>query len=710
MRGLLVAAALLAPFPAQQLRAQCSDSLVRSAFKARLDADRAPVLVDTLLAGSEITVPMPTDPILLSECPSIFEDTVATPIAGDVTIEPVAGDLTFNDGGFDFRVVLDVRTEFDVDLQVCALPNTACQVNIDGESLEVAGQVQISAEDCSTDLEIISFEVTRLPAAEFELTGCGVLYNSIGETLFAWFEDEIFESVQEELESQIDGTASEWIDDGLERLATDGVEALGIRILASPEALSVTASEMELSFALGVESLITAPPWCELRPYTETPATSESLVLPDQGQAAFAVSRQAVESIVTAAWSAGWLCLDSRDLGLELGGVLDDLVSDVDISFFIDVPARPSVSLTGEDDLVLASLSIPELRIGVSTALPGDEPSLLTLSSGATLSAEIISDPADASFRLIPKDIVANGFELQSGAGPFALEPDRLERTIDILVLPALKDALEELSLSGTVFAGDDVATEVVELLVDDVGIGAGFEIYIASDDDSVAPETRMLSEPPTIVQPTFVVEMNSNDETPPERQVRHRVYVDGVEQDGLRVSRALELEIPAPGEHRVGIAAVDLAGNEDASPIEFDVFVDVEAPSISLVDPPQGIINERAVEIAYRLTDDVSALDALRVEYVVGEVAQTSEPDVRFAAGTLRAGAPLIVSNLTEDRAYRVTMTVIDEAGHQTEEQLSFAVNADPTFDCSSTAANPWLMILPLAVIAYRRKRVLLG
>lgn len=702
----LAATAAVSMLALRSAAAECPDNLVRSAFSARLDAEYASALIDTLLVGGSLTFPVPTEPFTLDECPSFLEDTVATPTGGDIALTPVSGDVAFFEGGLEFWVVLDVATEFDMALQVCALPDTACQASMSGEALEVRGRFRLAGSGCNTEIVIESFEIFENPAStDLELTGCGIVYDWVGEALFSWFEDSILDSVREELTLQVNDSASEWLSTGLERLATEGVEGVGLRILASPESLAVDEQALHLSFAMGVEPLLTAPPQCELRPRSDLPTdTPAPLVPPAAGGAGIAISKAAIQNVVTSAWAAGWLCLDSRDLGVELGADLEELAPNLDVALLVDMPVTPSVSLSSDGAAIIASLDIPVLRVGVSTTLPDEAPSLVTVTSGAQLTTEILPDPSDNSFRLSPREIVAYGFELESRAGPLVLDPEGLAQTIDLLVLPELRDALEDLTLSGAFFSGNNLATEIVGLSVNERGIGAGLEIYLASPDDRTAPQTRLERAPPPFVPASFVVDMDSVDETPPERQVRHRLYVDGVPDDRLRVGRSIAVNDLSSGPHRIGLAAVDLAGNEDPNPVELTVTVDTTRPTLELVSPPRGVLRAAQTEIRYAVDDDWTPAESLRIDYVVGEVARTAQPDLRVAAGTLPAGEPLVLTSLREDQAYRVTLTVTDRAGNRSEEELAFAVDADPTFDCSSIPAPPWMLVL-IAAFAIRAR-----
>ncbi|MEM6532698.1 MAG: hypothetical protein AAF654_08735 [Myxococcota bacterium] len=707
MRLLSPIVVLLALTP-RASNAQCPLEALPSALSARIDSDRASVLVDTFLVGTPFTFPIPTDPITINECPDFLEDTVATPTGGEIIVETVSGELSFFDGGIDFRATLDVDAEFDAAFQVCALPDTRCRARIRGEALEVSGRFRIGANQCSTNLVIESFDIVpRASATDLDLQSCGIFYDWIGEAAFSLFEDSILESVRESINSEVTASTSDALSEGLQQVATEGFDAVGLRFTAAPETLVVNRDELQMSFALGVEPLITAPPSCELRePIAGLSVVPESLAPPAQGNAALSVSKTAVESVITAAWRAGWLCLDSRDLGFELGSVLEDLAPDVDIALLIDVPELPTVTLTGGDGVLSAALEIPELRVNVSTLLPGQAPGYIALTSGARLGTDIVSDASDGSFRLIPKELTTFGFEIETRAGPLLLDPTGLQQTIEVLVVPEVFKALEELTLSGAFFSGDTLAVETLGVSADDLGISAAFEIYLPSLDDATPPRTSLVRGPGAIVPSDFMVEMDSMDESPPEAQVRHRIYVDGDTFGGLRVGRAIALEGVPSGVREISIAAVDLAGNEDYSPVEFTVVVDATAPFIAFDSPPEGIVRTRTPELEYNVSDDRSSLQALRVEYTVGEISRDAEPDRRVMAGTLNGGTPLRIQGLSEDESYRVTLTAFDEAGNQSTVKVAFAVDEDPTLDCTSIGAVPGWLGLLLMFGLRRRKR----
>ncbi|MEM6533839.1 MAG: hypothetical protein AAF654_14555, partial [Myxococcota bacterium] len=228
-----------------------------------------------------------------------------------------------------------------------------------------------------------------------------------------------------------------------------------------------------------------------------------------------------------------------------------------------------------------------------------------------------------------------------------------------------------------------------------------------ASPSDKTPPNTVLATRLLPTVPKDFVIEMESVDDHPPERQVLHWLTIDGVTEEQPRRSRRIQLADMSPGQHRLEIAAEDIAGNRDESPEVLLIEVDAQPPFIELDDVPLGVARDEVPVIKFEITDDRTRASDVRVDFEVGEILLNSGPDRIISRGSLNGESRLELFGLEEDRNYRVTLTAIDAVGNETTESISFAVDREPTLDCTATGrASLWVGLLALTLALRTRRR----
>ncbi|MEM6731524.1 MAG: hypothetical protein AAF658_08195, partial [Myxococcota bacterium] len=310
--------ALLAPSLAG---AECREANVRNAVSARVRADQVDALVRDAVRLLPTSIDLPATPVPVLDC-NFLGETVVTPRNARIDLNLQDTEVTLQGGAIGLRVRFDLEANADLDLQICdPLPNAVCPANLTGESLEVFALVRLSVEDCEPTVSIDRLDV-GIPAANTDvaLASCG-LYDELITTLFGWFEDTIIETVQDQLSAAVIDLAPDMAETAISSVVDEGIEALGLRVYVEPESLTVGRQDVVLTLASGVEPLI-PPSSCSPGGTPLLPAPSVAPEPSLAGGAAIAVSRDFTNYLIDVAWRQGWLCLNSRDFGLDLSSPL----------------------------------------------------------------------------------------------------------------------------------------------------------------------------------------------------------------------------------------------------------------------------------------------------------------------------------------------------------------------------------------------------
>ncbi|MEM6731896.1 MAG: hypothetical protein AAF658_10090, partial [Myxococcota bacterium] len=561
---------------------------------------------------------------------------------------------------------------------------------------------RVGVANCEPSVTVEQLEVgISAQNTQVAIGECG-LYDDLVNTLYGWFENTIIDRAKDGLATAVTELAPEMAETALNTIANEGVEALGLRVFVAPETIAVGSEEIRVTLGSGIEAL-TPPERCSPG---GGPITPRSLFPPSPsplGGASFAVSRDFANHLIDVAWRQGWLCLDTRDLELDLSSGLNDIAPGLEVSAVVSTPIRPSVDFTETQ----VAIQLPSLQVQLGIELPNTAPSVMTVEGSASIGASIILDPVDRSVRLIPTELNAGRLDVLTVSGPLSLDPDGLRGLVDTVLMPAFKDQLEPLTVAGGVFSASGFAVSLVDLTSDQESISLAVDLFAGAANDRTPPETILESPMPTTAPATLAFTMASLDESPPERQLSHRLTIDGVREAEPRNGRNLVVSGLTSGTHVIEIAAVDLAGNEDPTPVFATFDVDADPPQIDLVQAPRGAVREERIEIVHVVRDNQTATANIRVDYTIGEVARANVEDLVVGQGSLAAGEPLILENLMEDRGYRVTLTAIDEAGNESKLDFAFAIDRTPTLDCSNTGGSLlWATFLCVGMLFFGRRR----
>ncbi|MEO0811286.1 MAG: hypothetical protein AAFY60_00390, partial [Myxococcota bacterium] len=604
-----------------------------------------------------------------------------------------------------FRALFDVDVDVDLDLQLCALPDTSCAAYLDGESLELFARVRLDVAACEPDVYIEQLNVNLTPSnTNVSVGDCG-LYDNVVNGIYGWLEGTLLDFVTSELETTAQTLAPELVSETFDAVASEGVEALGFKIFVAPESLNIGGGEIQLSLGAGVTPVV-PPARCSPGGTALLPPSSTIPMPPLTGGASLAVSKHFANYLVDVAWRQGWLCVDTRDLGLDIGASLSELATGLEVNALVFAPVRPSLLLGDVENGGRVGIDIPSLEVQVGIEVPGAPPSLVTIEGDAFAEAVLSLDPVDSAVLLTPIALDTERLDVLTTSGPIILDPDGLRGTIDELVLPLFEEQLTDLALTGGVFSAAGIVAELVQISSTTESISLALDLYGAANFDVTAPETQLSDIAPKMVQPAMTLTMNSYDDAPPQQYVSHWVTIDGVRESERRTGRTLAFSDLPSGFHTIELAAMDLAGNVDPTPVVLSLMVDSEPPTLDILKAPRGLARDSVLEIEHEVRDNETAPGEIQMSYTIGEIARENVPDIPIARGTLTPGEAIVLEGLTEDRAYRVTLTATDRAGNVAEEVISFAVDQDPTLDCSATGAAPlWFALLAIAVLGWRRR-----
>ncbi|MDY0059284.1 MAG: hypothetical protein RBU45_05690 [Myxococcota bacterium] len=695
---LLLGALLLG---AEVAGAECLPGGIPGAIAVRIDREALALARPLLVEFLPRQVPVPPEPILVFECSGEFDDTILTPDGLVVALEVQEIRLIPQHGALDLDATLDVRVTGGLGLQLCALPDDHCQLEIEASGVHLLARLAPVVEDCQASARLVSAEVhTDSGATAIRLSACGL--GDLWDLVYEWFG----EAILAEVEGTIATAVAERVPPLLAGLTTgllaEGLELYGYRATAAVEEVLVTPDALSCVLAADVRPL-GEPPGC-LPADAALPAEPE-IRAPrpaSRAHAGFTISPSLLQRAARAAWLGGHLCFDSQDWDLDLATPLDFLVPEVEVVARLSLPTPPAIQLSGTPEQALATVTAEGVQADVLLQVPGHPETTLTTTVDAQFAGSIEVDPATQAIgvaltgaRSTTVDILAPGLGLTVSAGT-------VQSMLDRVLLPRYAAYVGRVPLVGNVFADSPlpVAARAARVGVADGFLELDWELIAKVPEDLTPPETVVgpLGDDP---QPEEVkIPVLSTDDTTPTRFLRHVVSVDGTPELAPLEGSLLQLPDQPHGMHEVTLWALDLQGNRDPTPETVMVLVDVIDPVVTLTDAPPGVTRDSRVTIGVEAHDETSPRGRLRVHYTFGEVQGDNLPDRIIEQGECLALDTLTFAALPEDRLVRLTVEASDIVGNRGSEWVAFARNSDPTLACGigrGPAHGPGLLLAGL-------------
>jgi MYXO-CTERM domain-containing protein len=297
------------------------------------------------------------------------------------------------------------------------------------------------------------------------------------------------------------------------------------------------------------------------------------------------------------------------------------------------------------------------------------------------------------------------------GPGGTGSDPAAYERWFNEQVLPAYVRLLSGLPLTGAVFGASGYHAVVRQLHTTGDHVVVGSDLFVAPASDDTAPETSLVEAPRGVVSLAAArLLVAAEDSQVPAELLRFQVTVDGTTRP-LDVVR--EIRIGEPGKtatYEVEVAAVDLAGNVDDSPVALALTVDGQAPEVALTGPRVVNRGTGPLSLAWRASDDTSAAEELATRVEVYEIDDPTDLRSRrlIERHELEAGSTSAALALGTAALYRTEVHVRDRAGN---ESFTYAlVRGSSGCGCDTAGdrlpAGPLGLLLGSLALLWRARR----
>ncbi len=683
--------------------AVCPADGVSGAITVRLDHTAVPVLEGMLQSELPGEYEIPAEPTLLADCPSLFDDTVVTPHDGALRLGVRRASVSLRDGAIELDAELDIHAEAELELQLCAMPDASCAATLSAQHVSVFARATPRVDACElvTNLTALTIEVAPY-ATEVQLGGCG-LYDEIGTLVYDWFRESLIDYAVEAIDAWVRTEVPALIETFSSDIFASGMELYGLRFVSAPESLRLAADGITATLTATLEP-IDGPADCLPPGSTLPPEEKEApAALMSVAHLSVAASEPFVQRALRAAWLAGWMCWDTRDYDLGLGDYLTDLVPDATLDALVTVSEPPNVRLGGVTDARPIVVEVTALNAQLAIGAPQLATSFVEINTGADFAGQLGMDAALQALVMGLTHVGTEGMSITAPGAELIFSPTALADLLDNLILPTFSDYLTKLPLTSSLFVYAPVATRLVEVGVQQgTHLRADLELVPIDRHDHTPPVTVLAEAPGDPSPPLVSITVASVDDTAPADFVRHRVELDGVALPELFSGTTLVLEDLAAGHHQLRVAAVDLNDNVDPTPVDLALFVDAAPPVVTVLEAPAGLLSVDEAAIRFAATDDVTATSRLALRYQAAIVQRVGD-DLPLRQGELRPGQLLELTDLPEDAIIRVTLVAVDEAGNIGEAEVTFAINAVPTFSCS---AAPSLVPAAALLLLLRRRR----
>jgi hypothetical protein len=298
--------------------------------------------------------------------------------------------------------------------------------------------------------------------------------------------------------------------------------------------------------------------------------------------------------------------------------------------------------------------------------------------------------------------------KLQVEGSPIDLDPARLQRFIDDVVLPFLQQKLAAAPISPSVFNVLSFQVELKQIQVADGNLRAYVDGHkLATSGDDTPPDTWLTLRPGPVVGPQVVrLRASGADDTTPTALLRYRARLD--RGPWSKPAYGSQLSVTASGgTHVVEVAAVDHQGNADPTPTVAILRVDDVMPTLTITGRPDHITAEQIIEVGFTGSDDRTPAGRLVFTAKLFRVPEGGGNPAEVTSRTLAAGATSVSFGPLADGVYKVRVIVADGAGNVTSRDVGFVVDARTGCNAAGSAAPLtallWLLALAGLLLARR-------
>ncbi len=688
--------------------AVCPPDLVSEAVQARLSQTAIDVLRDPLAQSLPETYDMPVMSATLVEGGIGFDPTTITMRNGVANVVLKSLDITLAQGELVIDLTADITGTADVDLVITALPNATCVASVDADAATVHARIAPRSNACV--LEFPFNELTPIvdpEAVDLQVGGCS-LYGDVATLAYDYMRETIVEYALEQIVTYVEEAVPAWLQTFSSQMFQDGFVAAGMRWRVMPEDVGVSPAALGLTFAGGVSAEVGRHA-C-LPPGAKMPAVpaSEGIDPPldPAAMVSVAASRPFVARATQAAWLAGWLCFDSREYGVDVSAFTAEIIPGIDLSFAVAALSPPTVAFEpGPAGIV--DISVDVLAASIYAGEGDDTALIASTTAAAMVQATVSLDPGTQAVMLEPRGMEMSEAVIDlAGSNELLITEERLQGFIENVVLPSFVGSVNAIPVTTGMLVGAPAAMALDELYLTPNHLIADLELWPVDADDDQPPFTIIHNPPALLPAEGGQLDAASLDDVTPARFLRHLVTIDGVAEEAPRAGSVILLEDLVGGVHEIEVAAVDLTGNVDPSPVSLFVTIDDVPPMLHLSQQPLGVTEDGEVLVDILPVDDRTPSGSIALRYVASVISRRDLPDRVLREGPLAAGEPLVLTDLPDGEVVRIEIFGRDLAGNEGSAQTAVAVVLAPAFGCAAAPGLWPLALLALARLLVRRRR----
>ena len=420
-----------------------------------------------------------------------------------------------------------------------------------------------------------------------------------------------------------------------------------------------------------------------------------------------------------AAWRTGVFCLTDKHiagLGVEVdlgmvGAMMPGFPAGTEFSLELNFTDYPKVRGAGIDESSL-TLDVE----GIELKLHGDRPDGTRNTLAAEISVEAtaklgVSPGSNAIYaQLLGAEVTHMRLTDERDATGAGFDVARIEQLVHQAILPNMLHEMGPIPLTGPVFEVSNYAILLRSIETNKAYASAGVDLFAIPENDTTAPDTTIVDAPALGNAHNAVIRVGGSDAEIPSELLKYQVSVNGEAREPTFIR---DIKVGAAGftdTYEVTVAAVDLAGNVDASPVRATMIVDGIIPFVAVQGARTRDADEGPTEVRWNMSDDTSATETLRTRLEVYELLDPADvlsaklvDTQELAPGTTSAMVDLEKAG----GLYRVEIHVVDEAGN--DSRSSLLLTSAQTGGCSTGGtgggSSAALLLLALGLI-WRRRR----
>lgn len=445
------------------------------------------------------------------------------------------------------------------------------------------------------------------------------------------------------------------------------------------------------------------------------PADAPNLAAGARADLGVAVNLGLLNDVFYHVWRSGLLCLTDDTLrfyGVELpldhmaGVMLPGFPPGADFSLDIHMASPPRV-IGHDGESAVVTLVAEGLTVDLTGRATGGFEGKIHIEADLEATAEIGIDPAIGAITATVRGVEINRMEMedQVGATELGFDVAGIQYMLEDVLLPSILTKMGEMPVTGSIFGFSNIYLVLREGYTTESHLVAKADLFGAPIDDENPPETAVTSEPEGWVSPANArLRLAGTDPELPGELLRYRVIVDNIARDPSFIREVAIGKAGVTHTYQVLVSAMDLAGNEDPSPISLEVKVDGIAPRATIVGDRVRKVTGNTATIDWKLSDDISAAaDIVPTARVYRLDDHTNATDVTLIAeGELAPGTTTVAFDVTQGELYRVEVTARDAAGNTSV--TSALVSTGSAGGCSMVtgAGRHPLAMLPLLFAAF--------